>query len=144
MTAMEERLNVPQSSRFPLYKQLMWHAAAFYADCLEAPLPAGQLAISANLLPIILHAFIKSCNFRNLQSSSTIVSKSDNHKHLSQKPYGIFGDFIGEISCVEHFKHVPFQLTGVASPSGKLEDIATFCNFLTDNDNSHLAQVHCQ
>ena len=38
---MEERLNVAQSSRFPLYKQLMWHAAAFYTDCLEVELPEG-------------------------------------------------------------------------------------------------------
>ncbi len=46
MTAMEERLNVPQSSRFPLYKQLMWHAAAFYTACLEAELSDGESALS--------------------------------------------------------------------------------------------------
>lgn len=43
VAAMEERLQVPQSSRFPLYRQLMWHAAAFYSECLEADLPVGEL-----------------------------------------------------------------------------------------------------
>ena len=42
MTAMEERLKVPQNSRFPLYRQLMWHAAQYYTDCLNADLPEGK------------------------------------------------------------------------------------------------------
>lgn len=43
---MEERLKVPQNSRFPLYRQLMWHAAQYYTDCLEADLPEGNWLIS--------------------------------------------------------------------------------------------------
>lgn len=33
---MEERLGVPPSARFPLYRHLMWHAAAFYLGRLQS------------------------------------------------------------------------------------------------------------
>lgn len=57
---MEERLNVARSSRFPLYKQLMWHAAAFYAECMEVLLPEGLAFLSCKntlflLIPLPLY-----------------------------------------------------------------------------------------
>ena len=38
---MEERLGVAHSSRFPLYRPLMWHAAAHYASVLKQSGEAG-------------------------------------------------------------------------------------------------------
>jgi len=43
ISSMEQRLGVPQSSRFPLYRQLMWHAAAFYLANWDANRPTGDL-----------------------------------------------------------------------------------------------------
>ena len=39
---MEERLGVPPSARFPLYRQLMWHAAAHYLTRLRAEKAGGE------------------------------------------------------------------------------------------------------
>lgn len=41
---MEERLGVPPSARFPLYRQLMWHAASFYAAALETENLSGRFS----------------------------------------------------------------------------------------------------
>ena len=57
VAALEERLQVAQSARFPQYRQVMWHAAAYYLASLSQGMawPPFRLATWGTVSPVLIH-----------------------------------------------------------------------------------------